>query len=207
MSFTSLVHDCYARPVHLASSLWIGTIKHAQLAAIAHNREVVARLRARSKLPGMFSYTALRLDWDPLVNYADSYAQCLEQSEYEIRALKDWQSSCHDLAPSDRAYVAARSLTRLSEIRILMVYSFCPRGITRKRFQSYYSPQSPQISQSAWSLPKAWSVATCGLSGYHSVFTTKLLGFSICGEKYTQRIDMAYCQNDIPSKVNTLSSW
>lgn len=51
-----------------------GTIKHAQLAAIAHNREVVARLRARSKLP---------------VNYADSYAQCLEQSEDEIRALKD----------------------------------------------------------------------------------------------------------------------
>jgi len=29
-----------------------GTIKHAQLAAIAHNRQLVARLRAKSKLPG-----------------------------------------------------------------------------------------------------------------------------------------------------------
>lgn len=30
----------------------IGTIKHAQLAAIAHNREVIARYRAKAKTPG-----------------------------------------------------------------------------------------------------------------------------------------------------------
>jgi len=34
-------------------SILAGTIKHAQLAAIAHNRQLVARLRARSKLPGV----------------------------------------------------------------------------------------------------------------------------------------------------------
>ncbi|KAF9450485.1 hypothetical protein P691DRAFT_798103 [Macrolepiota fuliginosa MF-IS2] len=52
----------------------IGTIKHAQLAAIAHNREVVARFRARSKLPP---------------TYQDSYTQFLENSEREIGALQD----------------------------------------------------------------------------------------------------------------------
>ncbi|KAF5359410.1 hypothetical protein D9756_002919 [Leucocoprinus leucothites] len=51
-----------------------GTIKHAQLAAIAHNREVVARFRARSKLPA---------------NYADSYTRFLEITEREIGALQD----------------------------------------------------------------------------------------------------------------------
>jgi ribonuclease P/MRP protein subunit POP5 len=33
----------------------LGTIKHAQLAAIAHNREIVARYRALSKNPGMLA--------------------------------------------------------------------------------------------------------------------------------------------------------
>jgi len=31
----------------------LGTIRHAQLAAIAHNREVIARYRALAKNPGM----------------------------------------------------------------------------------------------------------------------------------------------------------
>ncbi|KXN84370.1 Ribonucleases P/MRP protein subunit POP5, partial [Leucoagaricus sp. SymC.cos] len=51
-----------------------GTIKHAQLAAITHNREVVARFRAKAKLPA---------------NYKDSYTQLLETSEREIDALQD----------------------------------------------------------------------------------------------------------------------
>lgn len=35
--------------------LWdlTGTIKHAQLAAVTHNREIVARYRAQAKMPGM----------------------------------------------------------------------------------------------------------------------------------------------------------
>lgn len=36
-----------------AQKLRSGTIKQAQLAAIRHNREIVARYRARAKLPGM----------------------------------------------------------------------------------------------------------------------------------------------------------
>jgi ribonuclease P/MRP protein subunit POP5 len=35
----------------LCSRHALGTIKHAQLAAIAHNREVIARYRAQSKNP------------------------------------------------------------------------------------------------------------------------------------------------------------
>ena len=38
--------------VFLTSSEFAGTIKQAQLAAIRHNREVVARYRARAKTPG-----------------------------------------------------------------------------------------------------------------------------------------------------------
>ncbi|XP_006458877.1 hypothetical protein AGABI2DRAFT_200739, partial [Agaricus bisporus var. bisporus H97] len=51
-----------------------GTIKHAQLAAIAHNREVIARYRAKSKLPAA---------------YEDSYTRRLETSEQEINSLQD----------------------------------------------------------------------------------------------------------------------
>ncbi|KAF8963132.1 hypothetical protein BDZ97DRAFT_1821913 [Flammula alnicola] len=51
-----------------------GTIKHAQLAAIAHNREVIARYRALAKSP---------------VAYQDSYEAFLETSELEIEALQD----------------------------------------------------------------------------------------------------------------------
>jgi hypothetical protein len=32
-----------------------GTIKHAQLAAVAHNREIVARYRAQAKMPGPYT--------------------------------------------------------------------------------------------------------------------------------------------------------
>ncbi|EDR11239.1 uncharacterized protein LACBIDRAFT_315812 [Laccaria bicolor S238N-H82] len=55
--------------VHLS-----GTIRHAQLAAIAHNREVIARYRALAKTP-----TA----------YQDSHEKYLETSTAEIEALQD----------------------------------------------------------------------------------------------------------------------
>ncbi|KAI0788260.1 hypothetical protein C8Q74DRAFT_1367013 [Fomes fomentarius] len=51
-----------------------GTIKQAQLAAIRHNREVVARYRARAKTP---------------VGYQDSYEEFLQTSAQEIEALQD----------------------------------------------------------------------------------------------------------------------
>ncbi|KAF8994060.1 hypothetical protein BDQ17DRAFT_1431321 [Cyathus striatus] len=55
--------------VHLS-----GTIKHVQLAAIEHNRLVVARYRAQAKLSA---------------NYKDSYDNYLESSEKEIEKLQD----------------------------------------------------------------------------------------------------------------------
>ncbi|CCL98774.1 uncharacterized protein FIBRA_00779 [Fibroporia radiculosa] len=51
-----------------------GTIKQAQIAAIRHNRTVVARYRALAKIP---------------VGYQDSYEQFLEISAQEIEALQD----------------------------------------------------------------------------------------------------------------------
>ncbi|KAJ6622954.1 hypothetical protein B0H10DRAFT_865688 [Mycena sp. CBHHK59/15] len=51
-----------------------GTIKHAQLAAISHNREVVARYRAQAKTPSA---------------YQDSYDEYLQTSNMEIEALQD----------------------------------------------------------------------------------------------------------------------
>ncbi|CDO75116.1 hypothetical protein BN946_scf185010.g41 [Trametes cinnabarina] len=51
-----------------------GTIKQAQLSAIRHNREIVARYRARAKLPA---------------GYQDSYEEYLETSAREIEALQD----------------------------------------------------------------------------------------------------------------------
>ncbi|KAF8874004.1 hypothetical protein BD779DRAFT_1651843 [Infundibulicybe gibba] len=51
-----------------------GTIKHAQLAAIVHNREVIARYRALANTPAA---------------YQDSYEGYLESSEQEIHALQD----------------------------------------------------------------------------------------------------------------------
>ncbi|KAJ7143202.1 hypothetical protein C8R43DRAFT_1089063 [Mycena crocata] len=51
-----------------------GTIKHAQLAAIAHNRQVVARYRAQAKTPSA---------------YQDSYEEYLQTSNMEIEALHD----------------------------------------------------------------------------------------------------------------------
>ncbi|TFK18774.1 hypothetical protein FA15DRAFT_760467 [Coprinopsis marcescibilis] len=55
--------------VHLS-----GTIKHAQLSAIQHNRVVVARYRALAKTPS---------------GYQDSYDTFLEKSTLEIQALQD----------------------------------------------------------------------------------------------------------------------
>jgi len=57
-----------------ADRAYEGTIKHAQLAAIAHNREVVARYRALAKTS---------------VAYQDSYDFLLETSTREIEALQD----------------------------------------------------------------------------------------------------------------------
>ncbi|KAJ7841773.1 hypothetical protein B0H13DRAFT_2255794 [Mycena leptocephala] len=51
-----------------------GTIKHAQLAAISHNREVIARYRAQAKTPSA---------------YQDSYDEYLQTSNMEIEALQD----------------------------------------------------------------------------------------------------------------------
>jgi ribonuclease P/MRP protein subunit POP5 len=48
----SQVSPIYYVP-HLSANLETpGTIKHAQLAAIEHNRKVIARYRARAKTPG-----------------------------------------------------------------------------------------------------------------------------------------------------------
>ena len=46
-----------------ANRLDIGTIKHAQLAAITHNREVIARYRAQAHKPGMFFVNPCSLLW------------------------------------------------------------------------------------------------------------------------------------------------
>ncbi|KAH7911780.1 Rpp14/Pop5 family-domain-containing protein [Hygrophoropsis aurantiaca] len=51
-----------------------GTIKHAQVAAIQHNRQVIARFRARSKTPAL---------------YQDSYEEFLARSTQEIESLVD----------------------------------------------------------------------------------------------------------------------
>ncbi|KAG6889658.1 hypothetical protein C0995_015774 [Termitomyces sp. Mi166 len=51
-----------------------GTIKHAQLAAISHNREIVARYRVQAKTPAA---------------YRDSFESYLENSSVEIAALHD----------------------------------------------------------------------------------------------------------------------
>ncbi|KAL4066710.1 Rpp14/Pop5 family-domain-containing protein, partial [Scleroderma citrinum] len=53
-----------------------GTIKHTQLAAIKHNREIIARFRARAKTPA--SYHA-----------QDSYEPYLVQSTREIETLQE----------------------------------------------------------------------------------------------------------------------
>ncbi|KAH9948600.1 hypothetical protein B0H21DRAFT_777817 [Amylocystis lapponica] len=60
---------CVPHVVHVS-----GTIKQAQLAAIRHNREVVARYRARAKTPAA---------------YQDSYEEFLQASTREIEALQD----------------------------------------------------------------------------------------------------------------------
>ncbi|KIK56141.1 hypothetical protein GYMLUDRAFT_76256 [Collybiopsis luxurians FD-317 M1] len=60
---------CIPHVIHVS-----GTIKHAQLAAIAHNREIIARYRAQAKAP---------------VAYRDSYDSYLELSNQEIEALQD----------------------------------------------------------------------------------------------------------------------
>ncbi|KIJ62944.1 hypothetical protein HYDPIDRAFT_114072 [Hydnomerulius pinastri MD-312] len=53
-----------------------GTIKHVQLAAIKHNREVVARFRARAKTPALY-------------HAQDSYEPYLVQSTREIESLQE----------------------------------------------------------------------------------------------------------------------
>ncbi|KAK7038282.1 ribonuclease P/MRP protein subunit POP5 [Favolaschia claudopus] len=55
--------------VHLS-----GTVKHTQLAAVAHNRAVIARIRAQAKTPS---------------GYQDSYEEYLKTSAMEIEALQD----------------------------------------------------------------------------------------------------------------------
>ncbi|KAG5652602.1 hypothetical protein H0H81_004384 [Sphagnurus paluster] len=71
-----------------------GTIKHAQLAAIAHNREAVARYRAQAKTPGECFHCSLvdvlLRPWSmDAAAYQDSYDAYLEKSTLEIEGLQD----------------------------------------------------------------------------------------------------------------------
>lgn len=72
-----------------------GTIKHAQLAAIAHNREVIARYRARAMTPGecnsLLAKGATVLIGIGIIaaGYRDSYERYLETSTTEIELLQD----------------------------------------------------------------------------------------------------------------------
>ncbi|KAG2114821.1 hypothetical protein DEU56DRAFT_187026 [Suillus clintonianus] len=65
------IHDIRIIPrvIHVS-----GTIKHAQLSAIAHNREVIARFRTKAKNAAL---------------YQDSYDDYLARSTREIEALQD----------------------------------------------------------------------------------------------------------------------
>jgi ribonuclease P/MRP protein subunit POP5 len=71
----------------------VGTIRHAQLAAIEHNRVVIARYRALAKTPGMFhSLYSIPLNVPlkiQVAGYQDSYDSFLEKSTLEIQALQD----------------------------------------------------------------------------------------------------------------------
>jgi len=71
VTLLTLIDDVRVIPhvVHVS-----GTIKHAQLSAIAHNREVIAQFRAKTKNPAL---------------YQDSYDDYLAQSTREIEALQD----------------------------------------------------------------------------------------------------------------------
>jgi ribonuclease P/MRP protein subunit POP5 len=64
----------FFRQHYLAHVPFTGTIKHTQLAAIEHNRVVVARYRTRANAPAA---------------YKDSYEEYLESSQNEIETLKD----------------------------------------------------------------------------------------------------------------------
>ena len=71
-----------------------GTIKQAQLAAIRHNREIVARYRARAKLPGTLTAHAFPIESlfhisFRIVGYQDSFEEYLQTSAQEIEALQD----------------------------------------------------------------------------------------------------------------------
>jgi len=48
-----ILADSIALMLVAMQSPFLGTIKHTQLAAIRHNREVIARFRARAKTPGI----------------------------------------------------------------------------------------------------------------------------------------------------------
>lgn len=71
-----------------------GTIKQSQLAAITHNRQVVARFRALAQTPRMICSYCISLA--PCLrifafaeNYQDSYVEFLKTSTSEIEALQD----------------------------------------------------------------------------------------------------------------------
>ena len=72
-----------------------GTIKHAQLAAIAHNREAIGRMKAQAQVSGEFtSYTvSAKHDFKFPSHLAEkthhSYDDYLESSIKELEALRD----------------------------------------------------------------------------------------------------------------------
>ena len=78
---------------HLVSSA--GTIKHAQLAAIKHDREVIARYRAQAVEKGGSSGYIVYAATDQYCNFVgpsfrnNSYDHYLSQSEKKIEAIKD----------------------------------------------------------------------------------------------------------------------
>ena len=79
-----------------ANFVHIGTIKQAQLAAIRHNREVVARYRARAKTPGALKLTlqtfpnvVIDVNAPNAAGYQDSYEEFLQKSTEEIEGLQD----------------------------------------------------------------------------------------------------------------------
>jgi len=73
-----------------------GTIKQAQLAAIKHDREIIARIRAHATEKGLFRsiyilfrFSNGRLSGKGSIPSGESFDEYLERSEREIEAMQD----------------------------------------------------------------------------------------------------------------------
>jgi ribonuclease P/MRP protein subunit POP5 len=72
----------------------VGTIKQAQLAAITHNREVIARYRANRLTAGSCHFfihcrAHMFILYICLAMYQDSYEEFLQKSTQELETLQD----------------------------------------------------------------------------------------------------------------------